>query len=123
MRFKIDENLPNDVAAVLTRSGHDVATVHGQGLVGAGDDTIGAVSQREGRILITLDLDFADIRTFRLEQSPGLVVIRAKIQEARHVLRIIEKLIPMLGREPLSGSLWIVDETSVRIRGPETHGE
>ena len=51
MRFKIDENLPNDVATVLTRSGHDVSTVFGQGLVGAGDDTIGDVSQREGRVL------------------------------------------------------------------------
>jgi predicted nuclease of predicted toxin-antitoxin system len=123
MRFKIDENLPNDVATVLTRSGHDVATVHGQGLVGAGDDTIGDISQREGRVLVTLDLDFADIRTFRSEQFPGLVVIRARIQEARHVLKIVERLIPMLGREPLEGSLWVVDETGVRIRGPETRGE
>lgn len=123
MRFKIDENLPNDTATVLTRSGHDVATVHGQGLVGAGDDTIGDISRREGRILVTLDLDFADIRTFRPEQSPGLVVIRARIQEAQHVLQIVERLIPMLGREPLLGRLWVVDETSVRIRGPETRGK
>jgi len=79
MRFKIDENLPNDVAALFSRSGHDVATVHGQGLPGAADGTIVTVCQREGRVLVTLDLDFADIRTFRPEQSPGLVVIRASV--------------------------------------------
>jgi predicted nuclease of predicted toxin-antitoxin system len=121
MRFKIDENLPDDIAAVLARAGHDAATVFGQGWIGAGDDAIGNLCQREGRVLVTLDLDFADIRTFPPEQSPGFIVIRARIQEAQHVLQIVERMIPLLEREPLAGNLWVVDETSLRIRGPEIH--
>jgi predicted nuclease of predicted toxin-antitoxin system len=37
MRFKVDENLPVEVAALLTDRGHDAATVRAQGLAGASD--------------------------------------------------------------------------------------
>ena len=37
MRFKIDENLHDDVAALLVREGHDAETVHTEGSRGSVD--------------------------------------------------------------------------------------
>ena len=37
MKFKIDENLPADVAEILEHSGYDAVTVLDQQLVGMGD--------------------------------------------------------------------------------------
>ncbi len=37
MRFKIDENLPKEVAEYLVESGHDALSVEEQGLAGVAD--------------------------------------------------------------------------------------
>lgn len=54
MKFKFDENLPTDLGAILRNDGHDAHSVQ----------TISKVCQDEQRILITLDLDFAQIQNF-----------------------------------------------------------
>ena len=57
MKFKTDENLPTEAADLLRSAGHDAVTVGEQRLGGAVDSTVGSVCQREGRVLVTLDLD------------------------------------------------------------------
>ena len=55
-RFKLDENLPAAVKAVLIEQGHDALTVVDQHLGGYDDDKIAAVCSEEDRILVTIDL-------------------------------------------------------------------
>lgn len=49
---------------MLREAGHDVATVADQELVGADDTELAGVCAREHRILVTLDIGFADIRNY-----------------------------------------------------------
>jgi predicted nuclease of predicted toxin-antitoxin system len=63
LKFKIDENLPLEIVDSLRRAGYDAFTVEDQGLKGATDFNIAAVCKKEGRIIVTLDTDFTDIRT------------------------------------------------------------
>lgn len=72
MKFKVDENLPIEVAELLQESGHDAATVLDQQMSGETDTSLTAVCQREKRAIITLDLDFADICTYPPDQFAGL---------------------------------------------------
>ena len=76
MKFKCDENLPADLAASLRREGHDAFSVLDERLGGAADPTIAKVCQDEGRILMTLDLDFANIQTYPPQDYHGIVVLR-----------------------------------------------
>jgi len=62
MKSKIDENLPVEVAELLREAEHDATTVVMQQLGGEADPSIASVCQRENRILITFDTDFADLR-------------------------------------------------------------
>jgi predicted nuclease of predicted toxin-antitoxin system len=62
LRFKADENLPAEVTVILAQAGHDAMSVLAQGLGGQPDPNVATVCQQEGRVLLTLDLDFADIR-------------------------------------------------------------
>ncbi len=117
MRFKIDENLPPESSAFLQNSGHDALTVWDQKLQGQLDLTIARVCQEEQRIFITLDLDFADIRTYPPDQYSGLIVMRLNSQSRTSVLRALQGLLPILEKERIDGHLWIVDETTVRIHG------
>lgn len=59
---KLDENVPDSVATVLREAGHDVALARDQQLVGAVDERVLSVAASEGRVLVTLDRDFTDIR-------------------------------------------------------------
>ena len=76
MRFKLDENVPVELADLLRSNGHEVRTVPEEGLKGVGDARIADVCRWEQRALITFDLDFADVRSYPPEEHPGLVVLR-----------------------------------------------
>lgn len=64
MKVKLDENLPALLTVALGELGHDVHTSNEEGLGGYPDDQIWRAAQREGRFLITQDLDFSDVRQF-----------------------------------------------------------
>jgi predicted nuclease of predicted toxin-antitoxin system len=76
MKFKVDENLPMEVAKQLVTAGHDALTVSDQQLSGHVDSEVIDVCRNEGRALVTLDLGFADIRAYPPAAYPGIVVLR-----------------------------------------------
>jgi predicted nuclease of predicted toxin-antitoxin system len=119
MKFKVDENLPVEVAKLLEDNGHNSVTLLEQNLVGEPDSRIAEVCQKEKRALITLDTDFSDIRTYSPNEFYGLIVLRLKKQDKPYVLSVVSRLINILLKEPLQHHLWIVEEERVRISGGE----
>ncbi len=117
MKFKIDENLPIELSELLQRAGYEAMTVPEQHLGGRPDTDIASVCQKEGRILVTLDTDFADIRRYPPQEFSGLIVLRLIRQDKPHVLEVFEHLIKLFSKEPLDHHLWMVEEKRVRIRG------
>jgi len=116
MKFKIDENMPLEVAELLRDAGHDSATVSEQNLTGTSDANLGAICQQEKRILVTLDNDFADIRTYPPDKFPGIMVMRLNRQDEVHVLEVFGHAMSLFPKEPLEQYLWIVEEDKIRIR-------
>jgi predicted nuclease of predicted toxin-antitoxin system len=114
MRFKIDENLPVEAAALLRDAGHDALTVHDQNLRGEIDPKLKEICTAEGRTMITLDLDFSDVRTY--QNTPGCILLRLHRQDREYVLKMLQQTLPLFQREKLADSLWIVEEGRVRIR-------
>jgi predicted nuclease of predicted toxin-antitoxin system len=122
MRFKVDENLHDDIAEALRSRGHDALTVHDQKMRGNPDSRLGEVCRAEGRAIVSLDLDFANVRDYPPSDYPGLIVLRLADQSRRYVLRVFDSVLDLLDRETLAGSLWIVEEHRVRIRRAEGTG-
>jgi predicted nuclease of predicted toxin-antitoxin system len=116
LKFKVDENLPVEVAALLIEAGHDALTVPQQNMGGQADPRLATVCQVENRAILTLDLDFADIRAYAPQNYAGIIVLRLSRLDKHRVLTSVKRLIAVFDREPLAGRLWIVDESSVRIR-------
>ena len=117
LKFKVDENLPEAAARILRDAGFDAETVLTEGLGGASDTTLATVCKEEGRALVTLDLDFSDIRTYPPNEYPGFIVLRIHNHSITHVSAIMEKVVGLLQREKLAGTIWSVDERRVRIYG------
>ena len=69
MKFKLDENIPLDLARLLGSLGHDVDTVPQEALTGRPDSVVWSCAQEAERLLITQDLDFADLRRSLLERT------------------------------------------------------
>jgi predicted nuclease of predicted toxin-antitoxin system len=115
MKFKSDENLPEEVVGLLRSAGHDAHSVLEEGIGGAPDETISEVCRREERILLTLDLDFADIRTYPPFEHQGIIVIRLRRQDKHSVLTMIPRILELLKTEEVRHKLWIVDESKTRI--------
>jgi predicted nuclease of predicted toxin-antitoxin system len=113
--FKIDENLPRDVGDLLRQHGYDTATVHEQAMVGSPDPHIAQVCKSESRALITLDLDFSNIRTYPPSEHPGIIVVRTPHHDKKTILALVSRVIPLLVKEPLRGALWIAEADRVRI--------
>lgn len=116
MKFKVDENLPVEVKVLLNKAGHEALSVVDQQLGGETDNVISRICQQENRAIITLDLDFADIRTYPPKDFAGIIVLRLKRQDKITVATVIEGLAEVLKIEPLEQTLWIVDEQRIRIR-------
>lgn len=115
-RFKIDETLPIEAAQLLIGAGHDAITVPAQRMSGRPDPDLADVCQRETRAVVTLDLDFADIRAYPPADYFGIIVLRLVRLDKPRILGAIRRLLPFLDQEPLVGTLWIADESRIRIR-------
>ena len=117
---KLDENMPDSVAAILRAAGHDVALAREQHLTGSADDHLLSVVAREGRALITLDRDFTNISRHPPTDAAGIVVFRLHNQTLPLIRRLAHALALRLQQESPARHLWVFDESRLRIwpRGP-----
>jgi predicted nuclease of predicted toxin-antitoxin system len=116
VKFKIDENLPVEAAMILREAGFDVETIWDETLSGAADDIVAARVRSEARVLVTLDLDFANIQAYPPAHHAGIIVLRPKTQDKPTVLAYIRKLLAILQQRSPVGELWIVQRDRIRFR-------
>jgi predicted nuclease of predicted toxin-antitoxin system len=76
MLFKVDENLPIEIAELLSDLGHDAKTIKNQNLQGVNGRVLLERCDKEKRILVTLDIDFSDIRTYPPQDHEGIILLR-----------------------------------------------
>jgi predicted nuclease of predicted toxin-antitoxin system len=116
VKFKLDENLSPSLLAMFAAAGHDAHSVVQQALGGQPDERVIDVCRREGRALITLDLDFSNILAYPPANFTGIVVLRLNDQAHVTVKAAIQRVLDFLPQEPVVGALWIVEERRIRIR-------
>ena len=116
MKFKIDENLPVEAAEILRELGFEADTVGDEVLSAADDSVIADQVRREGRILLTLDLDFANIQAYPSDQHAGIIVLRLARQDKPTVLAYVRRIAAALDRRCPIGELWIVQRDRIRFR-------
>ena len=115
-RFKIDENLPRQLAGMFIARGYDAATVMEQGWLGASDEVLWSRIQLEGRWLITGDKGFADLRQHRPGSHAGVILLRPTEESRRAYLELAAVALEQLNLDQLAGSVIVVTPQSIRIR-------
>lgn len=116
MKLKLDENLSRHLKVELASLGHDVSTAAEEDLLSKPDVSIAAAAQAEGRMLLSLDLHFADIRRFPPGTHPGIVLFRPPRLGPLMVNRFVRDFVAHQDLSALAGTLAIVESDRVRVR-------
>lgn len=115
MKAKPDENLGRSCAAMLAASGHDISTVPEQGMSSWPDEQVLEACHREGRALVTLDLDSSNPIRFPPDGTPGSIVLRLPSPVTLGQLKAaLGALDAALASRSVAGKLWIVQPGAVR---------
>jgi predicted nuclease of predicted toxin-antitoxin system len=83
---------------------------------GATDEELIERCRRERRVLVSLDLDFANPLRFRPSQYAGIAVLGlASKPSAADLTNLIRTLAHALAGDSIAGKLWIVESGRVRV--------
>jgi predicted nuclease of predicted toxin-antitoxin system len=118
VKIKIDENLAKGPSSHPRSGCHEVADVHDEQLAGAKDEVLWSHVREEGRLLVTLDADFSDVRRFSPGSHPGILLMRTTHPSISAVSMILRRVLDERDLATIAGCLVVADETRTRIRGP-----
>jgi predicted nuclease of predicted toxin-antitoxin system len=116
MKFKVDENLPQEIAGDLVRLGHVADTVNDEGLAGADDITVVQAARASTRILLTLDKGIASLQRYPIAEQEGVVLFRPTSSGRGEVLSFLRLRLGVLLEMELAGHLTVVGPTRIRVR-------
>lgn len=116
MNIFADECVYKVTVALLRSWGHDVLTAQDVELAGRPDEEILAYAIKHERVLITIDMDFSNIRHYPPKSHKGIIVAKIRPRNADAVHRVLKHLLNNIEPDRLSKSLVIVDQNKYRIR-------
>lgn len=123
MKLKLDENLSRHLKHTLAALDHDVTTAADQGLLSQSDTLIAEVVKNERMMLLTLDLEFGDVRKYPPGRHPGIILFRPRSFGPLAVNRFVEEFVRDTNLERLARCVVVVDPSRVRVRRPPLETE
>jgi predicted nuclease of predicted toxin-antitoxin system len=101
----------------LRTEGHDAVAVADVGLSGAADPQVLRFAVETGRVLVTLDADFANV--LRLPPAQTLGVLRLKVHPAteERIREALRRAMLFLENIDITGRLAVLDDDKIRVRG------
>jgi len=109
VKIKLDENLSRYLKGQLAQLGHDVSTALEEGLLGRLDIDVGTAAKSEDRMILTLDLDFADLRKFPPGSHPGVILFRPRSMGPSAVNQFVLKFTQQTELTELARCLVVVE--------------
>jgi predicted nuclease of predicted toxin-antitoxin system len=111
MRLLADENIEFEVVSLLEDLGHDVMWMVTQA-PGTDDADIPALASREGRILMTYDVDFISAMRLSGQSHMGAVLVRAGQTDFPWIAKAIHET--LAGRKTWQGRIAVIKPSSIR---------
>ncbi len=112
--FLVDENVAPQVTAFLRGRGN-VRDVKEEGWFGLPDEELLSIAQREGRIIVTYDVNFAALKKLQQDHL-GIVFLRLRNLRSEAVIAALERFLAEHGQRDLTNTLATIEETRARFR-------
>lgn len=89
-----------------------------ESLGGRDDPTVLGAAMDEGRLLLTLDRGFGDVRAYAPGTHPGIIVLRPDDQRVPTVVAMVEMIVDHHDVDELAGCITVVQRNVLRVRRP-----
>jgi len=99
----------------LRGEGHDAVHLREQ-LHRLSDEKILQKAREERRVVLTCDLDFGDLLTAGLQQSPSVILFRLRDQRPAAVTPKLQEVVEQASRDLEAGAIVVVEDTRFRVR-------
>jgi predicted nuclease of predicted toxin-antitoxin system len=116
VRFLIDMPLSITLARWLVAKGHDAVHAAELGLNRATDEEIVARAKRDGRTIVTADLDYPRLLAIAHATEPSLILFRGGDWSEANVIARMSEILEVLNETDIQQSILVVDRDRVRRR-------
>jgi predicted nuclease of predicted toxin-antitoxin system len=87
-------------------------------MLGRSDIELGSAAKNEGRMILTMDLEFADLRKFPPGSHPGVLLFRPRSMGPLAVNRFVFDFVKSADLDEFAGCNVVVEHDRVRLRRP-----
>lgn len=116
LSFLADMPVSGDTVAALRRLGCDVVHARDLGLHRADDENILQEAVEQGRIVLTMDLDFGTILAMSGSVCPGVIIFRLPFATPDQVTSLLLAALDTLPEDQVLRHVLIVGEHHIRSR-------
>jgi len=117
MRFLLDADIPRSSAQVLRKSRHEVLDVRDINLGDATDEEIIKYAKENNLILVTRDIEFANILRYPPGSHVGIILLRLPFDfTSKQINSVLDVFVKSVKIEELVSNVTIVELGKYRIR-------
>ena len=116
MKLLGDVGISLSTMRILRQQGYDIVHLREEGLQRLPDREIMEKARAEGRIVLTFDLDFADLLALGVSDSPSVVIFRLRNETSASVNPRLLEVLNERTKELESGALIVVEDSRYRMR-------
>ena len=115
MKILLDMPVSSALLDVLQSHGHEGVHAHEIGKDRASDRQLLEFARREGRVIITADLDFPRLLALSEAEGPGVILFRGGNYSDREMCHLLERVLEQVPSQVLNSSICVVDQKRIRI--------
>jgi len=116
VRFLADMGVDQRVVTWLRERGHEATHLRDENLNRLPDEEIFAKAEAESRVVLTFDLDFAEIASLSKGRKASVVLFRLHNTRASHIIERLEKVLAGVSAALVDGAVVTVEESRIRTR-------
>ncbi len=116
MKLLGDVGISMSTVRILRQQGHDIVHLREEGLQRLPDSEIMEKARAEGRVVLTFDLDFADLLALGVSTSPSVVIFRLRDETPALVNPRLLEVLNERTKELEKGALIVVEDSRYRLR-------
>jgi len=116
MRFLADMGLSPSTVAPLRQAGHDAVHLRDEGLQRLSDELIFEKARQEDRVVLTFDLDFAEIVARTCASLPSVILFRLRTARPDQVTALLFRVLPEIENRLSDGAVVTIEPAGYRWR-------
>ena len=116
MKFLLDMGILPELVSKFRFSGYDAVHLHDEGLGTLPDPDILRKAATEQYVLLTHDLDFAELVAASGARLPSVIIFRLRNMRPENVWRYLQAVTRQCSNALVTGAIVSVTENAIRVR-------